>query len=81
MSKVKLKRDFYINVLEEIAPKTKIDLIAWILLYKKYGVDIFYIINLMAGLSIKIPSHRTIVEAIKKVKKSKYPEYMEIPIE
>ena len=78
---IKVKRDFYINVLEKLAPKTKIDLLAWVLLYKKYGVDLFYILNLMAGLNIKVPSHRTLVEVIKEVKTNNLEGIMEIEID
>ena len=79
MKKFEFTRDFYVNVLEILAPKTKIDILAWIFLYKKYGTDIFYFLNLMAGQTIKVPSFRTIVEAIKTVKAKKdYPETIEI---
>jgi len=82
MKKFEFTRDFYLNVLEILAPKTKIDILAWIFLYKKYGTDIFYFFNLMAGQTIKVPSHRTIVDAIKAVKAKKdYPETLEVLVE
>jgi hypothetical protein len=78
---IRVKRDFYINVLEQLAPKTKIDILAWILLYKKYGMDIFYLFNLMAGQNIKMPAHRTIVDVIKNVKQNpEKSEYLEIEV-
>jgi hypothetical protein len=82
MASLKVKRDFYINIIEQLAPKTKIDTLAWVLLYRKYGTDIFYLFNLMAGLNIKMPSHRTIIDVIKKVKETKInSEYLEIPLD
>lgn len=82
MTKMKVKRNFYINILEQIAIKTKIDIVAWLLLYKKYGLDIFYFLHLMAGQNIKIPSHRTLINIIKEVKTNKeLTEDLEIELE
>ena len=82
MKTIQVKRDLYVNALEEIAPKSKIDLLAWLYLYDMYGTDIFYLLNLMAGLTIKIPTYRTLAEIFKKVKAKKdYPEYLYLDIE
>ena len=80
--KLLIKRDFFINWLELLAPKTKVNLIAWILLYQKYGSDIFYIFNLMAGINIKMPSYRTMMDLYKQAKMRKdYPEFIEVSLE
>lgn len=79
---MKVKRDVYINALEEVASKSKLDMLAWVYLYNMYGTDIFYLLNLLAGQTIKVPTYRTLAEIFKKVKAKKdYPEYLYLDIE
>jgi len=79
--KIRIKRDRYVNFLEVISPKAKLDLLALLLLYGVYGVDIVYILNLLAGQSIKIPSHKTLVEAWKNTRKPHEDEYLDITVD